>query len=61
MYYESYDDGTSEVDADKLALEQAYVGWGKDRRKFKLSSHQVSDVMDNLLARHKTDAELTEI
>ena len=37
------------------------MGWGKDRRKFKLSSHQVSDVMDNLLARHKTDAELTEI
>ena len=55
MYYVlSYDDGTSEVDADKLALEQAYVGWGKDRRKFKLSSH-------NWLARHKTDAQLTEV
>ena len=61
LYYELDDDDTSEIDADKLALEQAEVGWGKDRRKFKLSSHQFSDVMDNWLARQKTDAQLTEV
>ena len=54
LYYELDDDDTSEIDDDKLALEQAEVGWGKDRRKFKLSSH-------NWLARHKTDAQLAEV
>ena len=54
------DDDTSEIDDDELALEQAEVDWGKDRRKFKLSPHQLSDVMDNWLARQKTDAQLSE-
>ena len=54
------EDDTSEIDDDELALQQADVDWGKDRREFKLAPHHVSDVMDNWLANQKTDAQLSE-
>ena len=54
------DDDTSEIGDDELALEQADVDWGKDRRELMLTPNQVSDVMDNWLTNQKTTAKLPE-